>query len=710
MARSAGILLLAFTMTLALGCQQATPTPVILPATATPVVALVTATPVIEATATATPGLTNTPTPVPTNTPVPTRTPTATATPRPTLSPTPSPTPTATPAPTVTSTPTPAPLPTATPMPTPTVAPRPTSTPTPTPGPPHDPTVNFDDISSRVRVLRREMPEWEQQIRELPWIADGLLYSESRAARGLVYLAVYGSDYFPKFMEHLWVVEGRNKPAMEDLGRLARSYPEDFQKVVNHPTIRDGITDEEALMVPTFRKAAKYNPDLLEVLLDPTRVNLEKREIDLPLAGQVLLVIIRTQPGAAISMDLLETAVRIVEGYMALPLLRQEVIHLFENLGGGGGSNSWSMIVSRPPKYSESYLLSGGFPAQNKLVTHFAHEVAHYYWSSSEIWVNEGGADILKAVQDNAYTGWPFHYQRKPCPYFDNIAELEKLDAESGDPEFSCNYSLGERLFHDLYRVLGDTAFEAGFSRLYLLRLADDPDDDCEGTRLGICHVEAAFKAGATEETAEKVDQVIACWYDGDKAACPDTGPLDPLTPVLGPISGSIPHLLDDGGYRERSRSFEQGGDVMIEVTFENPYPPKESHWEYGLYLRSSTGSSHRIYLSSRKSWRHSYYSTEDDRYGRGGRGDAPGLDVSEGGENHLRLVKVGDTGWLYVNDQFIANINFKLGDITNADQISLITQDSDRGINHKEGEATHFRDFTIWKWHPDLFELPKDD
>ena len=556
------------------------------------------------------------------------------------------------------------------------------------------------------------MPEREQQIWELPWVANGLLYSESPAARGLVYLALYGGEFFPKFMEHPWVLEGKNKPAMESLGELARNNPEVFRNVVNHPTVRDGITDEEALIVATLENIAEDNPDLVEVLLDPTRVTLEKREINLPLARKVSLVIIRTQPGAAISMDLLETAVRIVEGNMALPLLRQQVIHLFEGTSSrsGGGNNSWSIITSRAPKYSESYLLSNGSPAQNKLVTHFAHEVAHYYWRASESWINEGGADILKAVQDNAYTGWPFHYQRDPCPYFDNIAELEKLDAEPGDPEFSCNYSLGERLFHDLYGVLGEEDFQEGFRRLYLLRLQDDPADSCEGIRLGICHVEAAFKAGATEEASEKVDQVIACWYDGDKAACPDTDPADPLAPVFGPVSGSIPHLLDDGGYRERSRSFEQGGDVMIEFTFENPYPPKESDWEYGLYLRSSTGSSHRIYLSSRKSWRHSYYSTEEDRYGRGRRDDAPGLDVSEGGENHLRLVKVGDTGWLYLNDRFIANINLKLGDITNADQISLITQDSDRGINHKEGEATHFRDFTIWKWHPSLFELPKED
>ena len=555
-------------------------------------------------------------------------------------------------------------------------------------------------------ILRREMPEREQQIRELPWIADGLLYSEHRAARGLVYLAVYGGDYFPKFMEHPWVVEGRNKPAMEALGPLARYYPEEFQKVVNHPAIRDGITEKEAKIVATLRWTAKNNPDLIDTLLDPDKVILEEKPIDLPLAGQVLLTIIRTRPGAALTMGLLETTVHTAEGFMALPFPRRQVIYLFEEAVTPTffGTNFWTHIATLHEVDAEDYL-------NDRALTHFAHEAAHYYWRSGEDWIDEGGASFIEAVQANASTGWPLHPQNGPCPYADSIAELKRLDPEhSADSAFSCNYSLGERLFHDLYRVLGDTAFEAGFSRLYLLRLADDPDDDCEGIYLDICHVAAAFKADASEETAEKVDQVIACWYDGDKAACPDTGPPDPLTPVLGPISGSIPHQPDDE-YLEVTERFNQKGDVMIEVTFENPYGPRESHWVYGIIFRSSIdGSSHRVFVNSWKAWRHGYYSAEKDQHGGGRADDAPGVDVSEGGENRLRLIVIEDTGWLYVNDRFIANINFTLGNLPAPDQMSLVIGDSGRGLNYKQGDVTRYRDFTIWKWHPSLFKLPKED
>ena len=106
--------------------------------------------------------------------------------------------------------------------------------PTPTPGPPHDPVVRFDSLQGTFR-LSWSMAEREQQIRELPWIADGLLYTERRAAQGLVYLALHGGDYFPKFMEHTWVVKGRNKPAMESLGGLAIWHPKAFQKGYQSP-------------------------------------------------------------------------------------------------------------------------------------------------------------------------------------------------------------------------------------------------------------------------------------------------------------------------------------------------------------------------------------------------------------------------------------------------------------------------------------------
>ena len=434
--------------------------------------------------------------------------------------------------------------------------------------------------------------------------------------------------------------------------------------------------------------------------------------VDLPLAGETSLVIIRLRPGASRTMDLLETAVRTVEGVVSAPFPRSQVIYLFEDAlrPGIGGDNYGTISVTR------SFYDEDGYDPESALSL-IAHEVAHYYWRGgsdtwgTERWVTEGAATFIEGIQANASTGWPVRPQRSPCAYADSIAELMALRPVGVQAEgYGCYYSLGERLFHDLYRALGETAFQSGFRQLYLLSLQDDPDDKCAGIHLGICHVEAAFKAGATPEASEKVDQVIACWYHGDKAACPDTGPSDPLAPILGPISGSIPHQPDDGDLELPNR-FEHSGDVMIEVTFDNPYPPNESHWIHGIWLQTSTNwSSHRVLISSWKTWRHAYYSADKDYFGGGRWEDAHGLDTSGGGSNHLRLIKIEDTGWLYVNDQFVGSANFALGDLPDTNLISLVVVDDGRGINHKEGNATRYRDFTIWKWHPDLFELPEDD
>jgi hypothetical protein len=81
------------------------------------------------------------------------------------------------------------------------------------------------------------------------------------------------------------------------------------------------------------------------------------------------------------------------------------------------------------------------------------------------------------------------------------------------------------------------------------------------------------------------------------------------------------------------------------------------------------------------------------------------GKNQKTGAENHFRLIGIEDKGWLYVNETFLGYINFSLGNVPNPDRIRLVVDDG----RYPEGE-TRFEDFTIWKWHPSLHELPKED
>lgn len=478
-------------------------------------------------------------------------------------------------------TPTPTPAPTATPTLTPTPTPRP-PLPTLTPGP--TPSL-VDERGEHLRQydlrsdgrLRSTNPEREQAIRRLHWVQDGIGAAEMARVQALIYLGRYGNrKTFETVMEQPWVVDGIDSHefwvlqnlqwiarqsrdaaqaiaempfletvepadalAMESLGELAyfgeEESVEPLLAVLEHPSIADGITEAETAVVATLWGVANYSPALLDTLLDSEQVLLEENTIDLPLAGQVAFTIIRTRPGAAATMELLETAVRTVEMFMSLPFPELQVNYLFEEAlhDSAGGTNFGTSITSLP-RYDEV-----GY-SEESARRHFAHETGHFYWGHGESWIKEGAATFLESIETNLEPGWPMEPERSPCAYFDTISELEQVESEFGDPEFWCNYSLGERLFHDLYRNMDDYDFRLAFRRLYLLSQIDDPGDDCEGTHLKVCHVRAAFTTDVPPETAAIAQKVINRWYDGSEPY--DTSFLDvsPVDPSLPEINGRI--------------------------------------------------------------------------------------------------------------------------------------------------------------------------
>ena len=310
---------------------------------------------------------------------------------------------------------------------------------------------------------------------------------------------------------------------------------------MSHPAIQDGITDDEAKIVATLYGVSRYGPGLVNTLLDPDKASVEERVVHLPLAGEVLLAIIRIGPGAEGSMDLLEQAVRHAEEFMAAPfpagyvgwLVAEAVIPTF------AGTNFGTHITTLPEYDSDDDGESD--EAAGALV---AHEVAHYYWKGNSTWVDEGIADLMASVSENARTGRPVEVTKSPCGYVRTIAELESLDTYSddgADSAFGCNYSLGERLFVDLYRRLSEEAFRRGLRDLYLVSLAKAENEAQVRAGVGIDEVRAAF--GGDEDGGDStVDAVAARWYDGTEPY--DTSALSAgqSNPLLRTIDGRI-HL-----------------------------------------------------------------------------------------------------------------------------------------------------------------------
>ena len=329
-------------------------------------------------------------------------------------------------------------------------------------------------------------------------------------------------------MPFIETIEPPDISAMASLRQLAAFKPETFVRVMSHAALPDGISNDIAPIVATLNGVADTNPILIDVLLDASKVLLERRTITLPLSGDVILFIIRTSPGAGRSMDLLEHSVRGAEQYMGAPLPTNYVGLLYENAvrESFAGTNFGTHIAILPKFDIDDGTAEAEFAGSN-----IAHEVAHYYWSGNADWVDEGAAEFMASIIERDRTGRSIGATNSPCPHARNIAELERLDIAEDGIEFGCNYSLGERLFLDLNRTLGDTQFRQGFRELYIASAARDDTDDYGSASIGIGHVREAFRLG---EIA--TNTVITRWYDGTEPydlSSVHTGPVDPSLPSI---------------------------------------------------------------------------------------------------------------------------------------------------------------------------------
>ena len=289
-----------------------------------------------------------------------------------------------------------------------------------------------------------------------------------------------------------------------------------------------------------------------------------------------------------------------------------------------------------------------------------------------------------------------------------NLAENPEQRYELVQESSEINTAAGER---NVFRIV--TIGERGW--IYINgKLQSEMDLSAMGAGGGIRAVVLDQEPGETQVDGFKV------WKWGESLAqqlpevdaAPSHSPTsadDPGVPVFGPAAGSLTHDPEDK-IPEVLPGVLQEGDVMIEVTFKNPYAPNESHWNYGISLENSDGY-HWISIDSRRTWLHSYYTFVHEDHGwLPGERDT-GIDVSKEGENHLRIIVKGDTGWFYVNDRFKGNVNLSLGKMPASDFIGLVVNDVvGQGKRYKAGDTTEFKDFTVWRWHPSLFELPDDN
>ena len=349
------------------------------------------------------------------------------------------------------------------------------------------------------------------KVTSLDWVQDSIEDPEVHIidVLGLITREDAGEALRIAGMPFLETVEPPDMAALRSLWQLAATNPEIFAGVMSHEALSDGISDDTAPIVAILYNVARVNPLLIEVLLYPSRVQRERRIITLPLAGSVTLDIIRTAPGAARSMDLLEQSVLGAEDFMGVPFPTRHVALLYESAFSerAVGSHFGSHIAVSP-----RYDTDDGSSDASYAPFLVAHEVAHYYWTGNMDWLDEGAADLMAVVILQAERGRPIAPTMAACSEADSIAELESLDSSKIDAALQCNYALGNRLFVGLKRKLGDERFQQGFQSLYLASRIEGAPEGHAGIALNIQHVREAFRSDDGAENG-----VIARWYDGTK-------------------------------------------------------------------------------------------------------------------------------------------------------------------------------------------------
>ncbi len=212
---------------------------------------------------------------------------------------------------------------------------------------------------------------------DLAWFTDGITMTEANVIQKLRLISQKSGAASEQIinMPFLVTIEPTDFSAMTSLSIMAYFRLEAFDGLMSHRSLTDGITDNLTPVVAMLYGVVKTNPGLLETLLDPEGVSIERRSIVTPLSGNVDLVIVRTRPGAARGMDILEHSARAVEELMGEPLPTQYIGLLYEDavIGAFAGTNFGTHIAIRPKYDVDDDSHEADFAPLN-----IAHEVAHY--------------------------------------------------------------------------------------------------------------------------------------------------------------------------------------------------------------------------------------------------------------------------------------------------------------------------------------------
>ncbi len=162
---------------------------------------------------------------------------------------------------------------------------------------------------------------------------------------------------------------------------------------------------------------------------------------------------------------------------------------------------------------------------------------------------------------------------------------------------------------------------------------------------------------------------------------------------AYGPRDGAIHHDPDDG-LLDMSRASVSVVDGVIEARFFNPYSIAVGPWSSGFLIRGGSANLfHAVVFNEYSRWFH-YLRTGHAVSERELANEASDLlSNKRNGSNHVRIIALGDEGWLFINGSYVDELD--LSDWVGAGSVSAVGQYfAGDGV---AGQSTRFEGFTIW-------------
>ena len=394
-----------------------------------------------------------------------------------------------------------------------------------------EPLASLHDTQN-MRWLAQSHPSLYRQVAGLPWVEDGLTEMERDAIDELLYIGIWDTRSLEAALGLPWVQDAIldvERDALEQLRSIGNYAPEVLAAIipmpffqvlditdvlalrsirglgsdgalaalVEHPVFQDGISEDETTLVAAAGTMSKSPVDV-SLMLDPAYASIESFSIEsfsiaTPLSPIVLVSIVGVGDAAdSYAADAIADAGPFVESAMLLPLpVEHLILVLHDNAvtGGFAGTNhgfafGYLPEYDQPPDTFEGRQFPGGI----------VHEIAHYYWSENEGWLDEGLANTIAHMHgiSNGLSSGQLRAGREDCEAHD-LEMLSAWDPPIGDSRYACNYYLGERLFLELREGMEDAEFSERLRELYQLPLGGQ-----EGRRkLGIAEVRQVFAGQA---------------------------------------------------------------------------------------------------------------------------------------------------------------------------------------------------------------------